>query len=75
MLKKLTKQGTNLALVIDRPLLDLLKIDPETPLDISTDGKRLTVAPVYTAGRPRKFGAPQQWPHKSYGKPFNKHGA
>ncbi len=38
MLKKLTKHGNSLALVIDRPILDLLKIDTETPLDISTDG-------------------------------------
>ena len=73
MLNKLTKQGTHLALVIDRPLLDLLKIDPETPLEISTDGKRLTVAPAET-GRPRKFGSPQKWTHKSYGKPFQKPG-
>ena len=30
MVKKLTKHGNSLALVIDRPILDLLKIDPET---------------------------------------------
>jgi hypothetical protein len=27
-------------LVIDRPILELLNIDPETPLDVSTDGKQ-----------------------------------
>jgi hypothetical protein len=46
MLKKLTKHENSLALVIDRPILDLLKIDPETPLDVSTDGKRLIIAPA-----------------------------
>jgi hypothetical protein len=30
MVKKLTKHGNSLALVIDRPILDLLKIDVET---------------------------------------------
>jgi hypothetical protein len=38
MVEKLTKHVNSLALVIDRPILDLLKIDPDTPLDISTDG-------------------------------------
>lgn len=37
MVKKLTKHGNSLALVVDRPILDLLKIDPDTLLDISTD--------------------------------------
>ena len=40
MVKKLTKHGNSLALVIDRPILNLLKIDSEAPLDISTDGKQ-----------------------------------
>ena len=43
MVKKLTKHGNSLALVIDRPILDLLKIDPETLLEVSTDGKQLIV--------------------------------
>ena len=46
MLKKLTKHGNSLALVIDRPILELLNIDTDTPLDISTDGRRLIVAPA-----------------------------
>ena len=45
MVKKLTKHGNSLALVIDRPILDLLNIDPETPLDVRTDGEKLIVAP------------------------------
>ena len=48
MVKKLTKHGNSLALVIDRPILDLLKIDPDTPLEVSTDGKQLL-------SRPRSF--------------------
>jgi len=39
MIKRLAKHGNSLALVIDRAILDLLKIDLETPLDISTDGQ------------------------------------
>lgn len=72
MVKKLTKHGNSLALVIDRPILDLLKIDAETPLEISTDGRRLIVAPAAPSPRRKKFDAAQQWAHKRYGKPFKR---
>ena len=72
MIKKLTKHGNSLALVIDRPILDLLKIDTDTPLDITTDGKRLVVAPAATSERRKKFNAAQEWAHQRYGKAFKK---
>jgi antitoxin component of MazEF toxin-antitoxin module len=72
MVKKLTKHGNSLALVIDRPILDLLKIDAETPLDISTDGQRLIVAPAATSDRQAKFDAAQEWAHRRYGKAFKR---
>jgi antitoxin component of MazEF toxin-antitoxin module len=45
MIKMLTKHGDSYALVIDKPMLDLLNIHPDTPLAISTDGKSLLVTP------------------------------
>ena len=72
MIKKLTKHGNSLALVIDRPILELLKIDPETPLDISTDGKQLIVAPVKASARREKFDAAQERAHRQYGSAFKK---
>ncbi len=55
MIKKLTKHGNSMALVIDRPILELLKIDVETPLDISTDGQVLIISPVHDEKRRGKF--------------------
>ena len=55
MIKMLTKHGNSLALVIDRAVLDLLKIDAATPLEISTDGKTLVVTPVRDQARRKKF--------------------
>ena len=72
MLKKLTKQGNSLALIIDRPILDLLKIDTETPLDITTDGKRPIIAPAQASDRRKKFDTAQDWANKRYGKAFEK---
>ena len=69
--KKLTNHGNSLALVIDRPILDLLKIDTATPLPISTDGTRLIVAPAAAPlARRKKFDAAQEWAQKRYGKAF-----
>ena len=72
MVKKLTKHGNSLALVIDRPILDLLKIEAATPLEISTDGRQLIVAPAKPSARRKKFDAAQEWAHKRYGKAFRK---
>jgi antitoxin MazE len=72
MIKKLTRHGNSLALVIDRPILDLLRIDSETPLEVSTDGKQLIVSPAKTSGRSKKLDAAQEWAHRRYGKAFQK---
>ena len=45
MVKKLTKHGNSLALILDKPILDLMRIDADTPLEISTDGRKLIVGP------------------------------
>lgn len=46
MIKTFVKHGNSWALVIDRPILDLLKISPEQPVEISTDGKTMTITPL-----------------------------
>lgn len=48
MTKKLTRHGNSLALVIDKPILELLKIDSDTPLEIKTEGESLIVSPRRT---------------------------
>lgn len=67
MIKKLTKHGNSLALVIDRGVLDLLDIDAETPLTIKTDGKCLIVTPAQNATRRKKFRAALEEGNRRYG--------
>jgi len=55
MLKKLTRHGNSLALVIDKGVLDLLNIDDQTPLEISTDGTLLLISPVRGEKRKKQF--------------------
>jgi antitoxin component of MazEF toxin-antitoxin module len=47
MVKTLVKHGNSWALIIDKPILELLHISPDTPLEVSTsDGRSLTVRAV-----------------------------
>jgi antitoxin MazE len=55
MLKKLTRHGNSLALVIDKGVLELLNITDQTPLEISTDGTLLLISPVRDEKRKRQF--------------------
>lgn len=55
MTKKLCKHGNSLALVIDRPILELLGIDEKTALEISTDGRALLIAPSPDNRRRKRF--------------------
>ena len=68
MVKKLTKHGNSLALVIDRAVLDLLKINTDTPLDISTDGQVLVISPVRDKAHQAKFKKALESANKKYGR-------
>ena len=67
MIKKLTKHGNSLALVLDRGVLDLLEIDVDTPLNIKTDGKCLIVTPAQAPARQKKFRAALAKVNRQYG--------
>ena len=68
VVKKLTRHGNSLALVIDRAILDLLKIGTDTPLEISTDGEVLVVAPVRDDAHKEKFHQALQTANRKYGR-------
>ena len=55
MIKTLTKHGNSLALVIEKPVLELIGANADTPFDISTDGQVLILSPVKDAGRRKAF--------------------
>ena len=45
MTKKLIRHGNSAALVLDKALLDLLKVQMDTPLEVTTDGKNIIISP------------------------------
>jgi len=68
MIKKLSKHGNSLALVIDRSILELLGIDEQTSLELSTDGEALVIAPVRDKARKKQFEAALASSNKRYEK-------
>ena len=46
MIKTLKKHGNSHALVIDKPIMELLGIDEHTPLKVTVEGAHLRVSPV-----------------------------
>ncbi len=62
MIKKLTVIGNSYGLVIDRSILELLHITPETELELSTDGTRLIIEPVHARRAARRPTPPKPTP-------------
>lgn len=68
MIKKLVKHGNSMALVIEKPVLELLKIDPDTALEISTNGEMLVIVPVRDEKHAKKFDRAVEKVSKKYSK-------
>jgi antitoxin MazE len=68
MIKKLSKHGNSLALVIDRSILELLNIDGQTALQISTDGQALVIVPAKEKRRRKQFEEALESCNRRYGK-------
>ena len=49
MIKKLSKHGNSLALIIDKPILELLNMNEESALKIQVEGHRLIIEAVDSA--------------------------
>ena len=47
MIKKLSKHGNSLAVLIDKPILDLLNINEQTRINIRTDGTTIIIEPIH----------------------------
>jgi len=46
MKKRLSAVGNSAAIIIDKPILDILDIGMETDLNIHTDGQNLIISPM-----------------------------
>lgn len=67
MIKTLTKHGNSLALVIDKPILELLQVRAETPIEIITDGRSLVLTPMRDEAEEKKFNDAMAMVHMRFG--------
>ncbi|MEP7126362.1 MAG: AbrB/MazE/SpoVT family DNA-binding domain-containing protein [Byssovorax sp.] len=71
MVKRLQAIGNSAGLIIDKPILELLGITPDTDLEITTDGERLVITPVRVA-KPSRIAAAQERVLRAHEKTFRK---
>jgi antitoxin MazE len=72
MIKNLVKHGNSWAVVIDRPILDLLKIAPESQVELTTDGHSIRIAPVHSDDNKAKVRAARAKVNSKHSKAFKK---
>ena len=67
MLKNLVKHGNSYALVIEKPILELLRATPDTEFEVVTDGRCLVLSPIRGKSEEKKFQAALEMVHKRFG--------
>jgi antitoxin component of MazEF toxin-antitoxin module len=72
MQKTLTRHGNSYALVIDKPIMDLLRITPETPFEIMSDGQCLVLTPIREPKEEKKFQKALETLHDRFGRAMKK---
>jgi antitoxin MazE len=72
MTKRLQAIGNSAGIIIDKPILELLGITPETELELSTDGQRLIITPVLEKSRRSRVARLQARVLASHEKTFRK---
>ena len=66
MIKKLTRTGNSIALVLDKPLLEELGLDENSEVEVSTNGQILIMTPKRSSSRERKFRRSADRIHRKY---------
>jgi antitoxin component of MazEF toxin-antitoxin module len=51
----MVQHGNSAAIIIDKPIMELLDFDIDTPLEIFTDGKNLIISPIHDVERMEKL--------------------
>ena len=72
MVKKLTRTGNSVALVLDKAILDAANLDPDASVEVSTDGQVIIIAPVKTKKDAERFRLAEDWAHTAYGGAFHR---
>ena len=72
MVKTLTKHGNSYAMIIDKPILELINAGPDTPFEIISDGRSLVLTPIRSSEEEKKFDDAVAMVHKRFGNAMKK---
>ena len=67
MIKKLKKVGNSRAIIIDKNILELLKLNDDTPLEITTNGDVLVITPIRDKKKQEKLQKNLDFINNEYG--------
>lgn len=68
----MVQHGNSAAIIIDKPIMELLDFDIDTPLEISTDGKNLIISPIVDTNRMERLNKSLSKINKKHGKTLEK---
>jgi len=68
MVKKLIQHGNSAALIIDKPIMEMLNITNDTTFQLSTDGKNLILSPQVENHQEKSIIQSLEKINKKYGK-------
>jgi len=72
MVKKLTRTGNSVAVVLDKAILDAANIDPDASVEVSTDGHVIIIAPVKSKKDADRLRLAEDWAHETYANAFKR---
>lgn len=72
MIKHLTRTGNSVALVLDKQLLEAANLDPDEPVEVSTDGHVVVIAPAKGKREAAKFAKARDKMHAKYAGAFTR---
>ena len=72
MVKKLTRTGNSVALVLEKELLEATGLDAGSAVEVSTDGRVIVISPVADKKRAAKLDAILGKLDRRYGAVFKK---
>ena len=72
MIKKLSKIGNSLGIVLERPLLEQVGLDADSEVEVSSDGSVIVIGPKRNKKRDARLKEVSDWMFETYGGAFKK---
>jgi antitoxin MazE len=72
MIKNLTRTGNSVALVLDKQLLEAAQVDPDEPVEVSTNGRVIVISPVRGKREVDRFKRGQELMHEKFAGAFRR---